>query len=66
MTSFQCVEAFSPTIVCFEGEQNYKGYGPQSEQYLHSWGGAIIDGIRVMPYLEVWALHVRTHVPIRE
>ena len=26
MTSFQCVEAFSPTVVCFGGEQNREGY----------------------------------------
>ena len=49
MTSLQCVEAFSPTAVCFEGEQNREGHGPQSGQYLHSWGGAVIDGIRAMP-----------------
>ena len=26
MTSLQCVEAFSPTVVCFGGEQNREGY----------------------------------------
>ena len=26
MTSLQCVEAFSPTAVCFGGEQNHEGY----------------------------------------
>ena len=26
MTSLQCVKAFSPTAVCFEGEQNREGY----------------------------------------
>ena len=28
MTSFQCVGVFSPTAVCFEGEQNREGYEP--------------------------------------
>ena len=39
MTSLQCVEAFS--LAQPEEEQNHEGYGPQSGQYLHSWGGAI-------------------------
>ena len=26
MTSLQCIEVFSPTVVCFGGEQNRKGY----------------------------------------
>ena len=30
--------AFSPIVVCFGGEQNREGYGPQSGQYLHNWG----------------------------
>ena len=38
-----------PTIVCFEGEQNRERHGPQSGQYLHSWGGVVTDGIRAMP-----------------
>ena len=41
MTSLQCVEAFSPTTMCFGGEQNREKYGSQSEQYLHSWGGVV-------------------------
>ena len=41
MISLQCVEAFSPIAVCFGGEQNREGYGPQSGQYLHSWGGSL-------------------------
>ena len=47
MTFLQCVEAFSPAQP--EEEQNHEGYGPQSGQYLYSWGGAVIDGIRAMP-----------------
>ena len=39
MTSLQCVEAFSPAQP--GEEQNHKGYGPQSGQYLHSWGGVV-------------------------
>ena len=42
MTSLQYVDAFSPTTVCFEGEQNREGYGPQHGQYLHNWGGVVI------------------------
>ena len=26
MTSLQCVEAFSSTVVCFGGEQSHEGY----------------------------------------
>ena len=44
MTSLQCVEAFSS--VQLRGEQNHEGYGSQSGQYLHSWGGVISYGIR--------------------
>ena len=39
MTFLQCVEAFSPAQP--GEEQNHEGYGPQSGQYLHSWGGAV-------------------------
>ena len=35
--------------MCFEGEQNRERHGPQNGQYLHSWGGAVTDGIRVHP-----------------
>ena len=35
--------------MCFEGEQNRERHEPQSGQYLHSWGGAVIDGIRAHP-----------------
>ena len=41
VTSLQFVEAFSPTAVCFGGEQNCEGYGPQSGQYLRRWGGVV-------------------------
>ena len=44
MTSLQCVEAFSPMQP--GEEQNREGYGPQSGQYLHSWGEAVTDDIR--------------------
>ena len=43
----QCVEAFS--LAQPGEEQNRKGHGPQSGQYLHNWGGVVIDGIRAMP-----------------
>ena len=43
MTSLQCVEAFSPAQP--GEEQNREGYGPQSGQYLHSWGG-VVTGIK--------------------
>ena len=56
---------FPLTIVCFVGEQNHEKYGPQSKQYLHSWDGFVTNGIRVMPQLEVWALHTRTRVLVR-
>ena len=39
MTSPQCVEAFSPAQP--GEEQNLEGYGLQSGQYLHSWGGVV-------------------------
>ena len=39
MISLQCVKAFSPAQP--GEEQNHKGYGPQSGQYLHSWGGVV-------------------------
>ena len=39
MTSFQCVEAFSPAQP--GEEQNHEEYGLQSGQYLHSWGGVV-------------------------
>ena len=42
MTFIQCVEAFSPTAVCFGGEQNRERYGFQSRQYLHSQGEVVI------------------------
>ena len=45
MTTLQCVEAFSLSQP--EEEQTHERHGPQSRQYLHSWGGAVIDGIRV-------------------
>ena len=45
MTSLQCVKAFSPAQL--SEEQNHEGYGPQSGQYLHSWGGAIAKPIQV-------------------
>ena len=41
-----------------------RGMRPQSGQYLHSWGRIVIDGIRAMPWPEVWAPHVRTLVPV--
>ena len=41
MTSFQCVEAFSPIAVCFGEEQNHEGHGPQSGQYLRRWGEVV-------------------------
>ena len=31
--------------MCFEGKQNREGHGPQSGQYLHSWGGVITQTI---------------------
>ena len=49
MTSLQCVEVFSPTAVCFEGEQNREGHKLQNGQYLHSKGGVVTDGIRAIP-----------------
>ena len=49
MTSLQCVEAFSPAQL--GEEQNHEGYGPQSGQYLHSWGGVVTDGIRAGPVI---------------
>ena len=49
MTSLQFVEAFSPAQP--EEEQNHEEYGLQSGQYLHSWGGAITDGIRAGPVI---------------
>ena len=27
--------------MCFEGEQNREGHGPQTGQYLHSWGRVV-------------------------
>ena len=63
MTSLQCVEAFSPSQL--GEEQNCEGQGPQSEQYLHSWGEVIIDGIRARPLLKVWASYARMCVPVR-
>ena len=39
MTFLQCVEAFS--LAQPREEQNHEGYGPQSGQYLHSWGGVV-------------------------
>ena len=45
MTFLQCVEAFFPTAVCFEREQNCEGHGPQSGQYLHSWGGVVATDV---------------------
>ena len=44
MTSLQYVEAFSPAQ--HREEQNREGHGPQSGQYLHSWGGTVTDGIK--------------------
>ena len=52
MTSLQCVEAFS--LAQPGKEQNHEGYGPQSGQYLHSWGGAITPSILVLSLLELF------------
>ena len=49
MIVLQCVEAFS--LAQPGEEQNHEGYKPQSGQYLHSWGGAITDGIRAGPVI---------------
>ena len=51
MDFLEGVEAFSPTAVCFGGEQNREGYGSQSGQYLHSWSRVVIDGIRAGPVI---------------
>ena len=45
MTSLQCVEAFSPAQP--REEQNHEGYGPQSGQYLHNWGGVVTPCVEV-------------------
>jgi len=34
---------FSPTTMCFGGEQNRGDMRPQSEKYLHKWGGVVTD-----------------------
>ena len=47
MTFLQCVEAFS--LAQPREEQNHEGYGPQSGQYLHSWGGVVTDSIKAGP-----------------
>ena len=47
MISLQCVEAFSPAQP--GEEQNHEGYGPQSGQYLHSWGGAVTLSLHQQP-----------------
>ena len=41
------IEAFFPAQP--GEEQNHEGYGPQSGQYLHNWGGAVTNGIKAMP-----------------
>ena len=43
MTSLQCVEAFFPTTVCFEGERNREGHGPQNRQY-NNWDEVVKRG----------------------
>ena len=49
MTTLQCVEAFSLSQP--KEEQTHERHGSQSKQYLHSWGGAVLDGIRVGPVI---------------
>ena len=47
MISLQCVEVFSPTAVCFGGEQNREGYDAPKR----TWGGVVTWAIQIDPKL---------------